>query len=488
MSFVSFSSEQLINNTTSVDNSFINDFLPIAPECAVKVYLFGLYNCVNNTGNNTVADFARILKLSEEDVLSAFYYWKEMGLVQILSTDPIQVKYLPVKYSASTLMKFDKNKYKDFNLQAQDILTGRQINPNEYQEYYYLVESMHVEIEALLMVIKYCVNLKGNNVNYKYIIAVAKNWAYQGITTAEKVEEKLKTLQASDSDMKLVLQALGLKRTPTLDDYEMFVEWSENLGFETSVIVSVAKKVKATKGGLNRLNALIQKFYTLRLTSIKEIDSYLAQEKELYTIAKNVCRNIGVRYDNLEVVVETYVSPWVGYGYDADTLNVVSLHCFKMGIKRLEDVNLTIQKFYKLWLVTTESLNNYLESNIKQDQKIAEILQRLNIVRHVNMYDREYYNTWLYTWKISDELIDYAIDISKDKAMPMQFLNKILSIYHTNNIDTIEKAKEQNASYNIETKTIKPQKVVQNTRRPAKREYTKEELSSLFVSMSEVEI
>ena len=37
MGFCKFSAQSIINNKTEVDNIFINDFLPYAPENAVKV-------------------------------------------------------------------------------------------------------------------------------------------------------------------------------------------------------------------------------------------------------------------------------------------------------------------------------------------------------------------------------------------------------------------------------------------------------------------
>lgn len=60
MAFCTFSSEQIIKDTTSIENSFFVEFLPIAPDAYVKVYLFGLYNCNNpvSKDNSLQAFFA----------------------------------------------------------------------------------------------------------------------------------------------------------------------------------------------------------------------------------------------------------------------------------------------------------------------------------------------------------------------------------------------------------------------------------------------
>ena len=42
MAFCEFSSEVVSSNAITVDNIFITEFLPSAPEKCVKVYLYGL--------------------------------------------------------------------------------------------------------------------------------------------------------------------------------------------------------------------------------------------------------------------------------------------------------------------------------------------------------------------------------------------------------------------------------------------------------------
>ncbi len=492
MAFCSFSSESIIKNSVSIDNLFINEFLPIAPDYAVKVYLFGLYNC-NNTDSldNTLESFARILNLNTEDVLSSFYYWQDLGLVQVLNANPIEIKYLPVSRSSASLMKFNKDKYKDFNLVVQEILKSRLITPTEYNEYYYLIESLHIEVDALILIIQYCAKLKGNDIGYKYILTIAKNWAYQGLTTVEKVEERLLQQQANDSEMKLILKTLGIKRAPSLDDYELYLTWTQELGFDNETIIGLSKILKQKKQGINRLNSLLVKFYQMRIISLKEIKEYLDKEDELYNIAKTVCKNIGTRYDNLEIVVETYVNNWVSLGFDDETLSFISLYCFKNIIRTLAGVDKVVNKFYKLGLLTQESINSYIEEGVKLDAKISEILTELGIMRLVNMYDREFYNTWIYDWQISQELLDYAVSQSKGKIQSMQFLNKLLSIYHNKNITTVEQAKTEKIEFlssNAITTAAKSSPSATRNRRPEKREYTKEELNSLFTSIEEVEL
>ena len=135
MGLCSFSSELIINNKLELDNIFVNEFLPYAPEGTVKVYIYGLYMCSHsNAHDNTLESFAKVLSMSEQDILDSFLYWQEQGLVQVLSTYPVSVKYMPLKNFINNSKKFNKDKYSTFNAQAQEIITGRMITPNEYTE------------------------------------------------------------------------------------------------------------------------------------------------------------------------------------------------------------------------------------------------------------------------------------------------------------------------------------------------------------------
>jgi len=96
MAFCEFSSEVVSKNSITIDNLFITEFLPNASDNCIKVYLYGLYLC-NSSKDNSIEVFEKSLNMSQEDIISIFYYWQDQGLVQVLNINPIQIRYLPVK-------------------------------------------------------------------------------------------------------------------------------------------------------------------------------------------------------------------------------------------------------------------------------------------------------------------------------------------------------------------------------------------------------
>ena len=94
MAFCSFSKEFNLKSTTTVDNKFIDMYLPIATGDAVKVYLYGLFVCKSDD-DITIDSFAKNLNLSVDEVSNCFKFWEEFGLLNILSEEPFSELFVP---------------------------------------------------------------------------------------------------------------------------------------------------------------------------------------------------------------------------------------------------------------------------------------------------------------------------------------------------------------------------------------------------------
>lgn len=217
MSLVSFSRGYMSAGYTNISNVFMEEHLPYANGDCVRVYLYGLYLCENaNSADNTIEMMSTKLGISAANIKDAFEYWEQQNLVQILDTVPFEIKYLPIKHNSAKVRNLPKGKYDEFNTKAQAILDGRMITTTEFHEYYAFMESMHFEPEALLLVIKNCVSVKGFTVGYAYILTVAKNLAYEGLTTHAAVSAKFAVTQQDQNALTNLIKEIR-KNKPNKD-------------------------------------------------------------------------------------------------------------------------------------------------------------------------------------------------------------------------------------------------------------------------------
>ncbi len=479
MCLCKYSSSYIINDKTVVDNLFINNFLPDAPDLCVKVYLMGLSKCANSVApDNNISNFANVLNVSEEEIIGAFNYWQEQGVVQIIGTSPMEVRFMPLNASLGSIKKYKIGKYTDFNIQVQEILSKRMLTPTEFSEYYNVIEKYHIQPEALVMIIKYCADLKGESVTYPYIITVAKNWEKEGVHTTEDVENKIQELGVLDDKVTLVLGALGTKRKVQLEDVQMLNRWLGELDFDLNTIVAVAKRcqLKKSKVDMVYLNNLLNKYYEMRLNSILEIENYETEKQNMTDLARKVVKGLGLYYEDLTKVIDTYIIKWAHMGYTDEILVQIADYCFKNSIRTLEAYDKVVQKLYKLGVVTLEAFNEYLNDLVAWDDGVKTLLANLGIKRYVNEYDREFYRTWTDGWNFSKDVIDYATSLSLGKANAIQYMNKILASWKAKGITTLEQAKA-NSSFEQQPAIAKKSD-----------KYTKEQLNSFFSNLDEVEI
>ena len=175
--------------------------------------------CQNaNSADNTIESMSTKLGISVANIKDAFEYWEKQNLVQILDTIPLEIKYLPIKRNSAKVSTLPKGQYDEFNTKAQAILDGRMITTTEFHEYYAFMNSMHFEPEALLLVIKNCVLVKGFTVGYAYILTVAKNLAYEGLTTYAAVAEKFKASEQNQSALTNLIKQIR-KNKPASKDF-----------------------------------------------------------------------------------------------------------------------------------------------------------------------------------------------------------------------------------------------------------------------------
>lgn len=483
MAFCKFSTEYIASSKTEIDNIFINDYLPFAEPEHVVVYLYGLYLCSSNAFDNTLSNISHVLNLSEEEVISAYEYWEEQGLVRLLRVNPLEVTYIPLKNVLSANKLYKPDKYEVFNQQAQEIFQGkRAISKHEYGEYYDFLERYHVEQEALLMIMKYCVETKQSAVGYNYILTVAKNWAAEGITSTLQVEERLTKFEEKSPELSEIFKCVGIKRAPYVEERTLVNKWLSEYGFSLEVILHICKSFKGkNRFSMEKADALIKKYYESKLFSTQEIDYFEKNKKEAFLLAKEINKELGLYYENLETIVENYILKWTNLGYDEEILLEIARYCFKNSIRNLEGMDKTIAKFYKLGLVSIEALNEYIGEIIAADDKIQNILDNLGIKRVVNYIDRENYKIWTAEWKLNEELIEYATTLAKGKESPLKYLSRILADWHEKGIKTAQEAKN----------TAPIEKASQNSvqkKNFAGRSYSDNQINALFQSIGDIDV
>ena len=359
MSFVKFSSDFNPSTHTLVDNIFIGEYLPTIHPLHIKIYLYGLYLCSRqDSRENSAADMSKALGLEIFDIENSFRFLQENGLVRITCNNPLEISFLPVMSGMSYLKKIKPGKYDAFCAGLQDMVKDRQITPNEFNEYFNVMEVSGISPDAMLMIAGYCIQHKKDS--YSYILTVARNWAADGVKTKDDVLDKLEEYNLDDRDLAQVLKALKSKKQIDSFDRDAYHKWTKELGFGLPAILFAAKSIKG-RGGVERLDGLLMKFYETRNLTADDMDAFINHKERLYGIAREVTKRLGLYYERLDYFVESYVLDWFNKGFSGETLNIISDYCFKHSIRRPEKMHELVEKLAEKGLKDAAAVRTYLD-------------------------------------------------------------------------------------------------------------------------------
>lgn len=436
MALISVSDELAKKSFTNVENKFITKYMPVLEPIAVKVYLYALYVYQSGLNSASHEDMAKALNISEDELKNYFEYLEEFELVSILSISPLEVKILDAENVYGTPKKFKPEKYADFTKIVQNTIKGRMISTNEFREYFLLLEDYGFEQNALIMIINYCVNLKGDSIRFQYIKKVAKSFAEEGAVTAKKVDEKLSAYTSSTPALINIFRAAGINKQPDIDDDRLYKKWTAELGFEENAIAAAAKafKVKNT----DKLDSVIIELYKNKKFDVKEIKSYSANKNSIYIATVEIARNLGVYIQNTAPYIDNYVNAWCDYGFEPDCLKQLSVYCFRHNKKTFEDMHELIKKLYSDGIITTDSVNEYIEKVEADDRLIKKLLTHCGLSRKIIDWDRESLARWK-SWGFDKIMLTEAAKISAGKANPMAYMNAVLSSWKSDGIFSTDK-------------------------------------------------
>lgn len=475
MAFCSFTKEGVKSLSTSIDNAFITDYLLEADGVTIKVYLYGLYLCKNPTEEFTFSEFCANLFMDEDTVKDCFRYWEDFDCVTIISEEPFLVKYLPINHNVKP-RKFKPGKYDEFNKSLQSLITERMISTNEFSEYFSLMEDYQIKPEALIMICKYCVDIKGPSISGKYITAVAKDFALRGIKTVDAIEIELADYFDKSNELQKLLSVLGSKRKADIDDLNYFNKWVNDFNFEFEIICSTAKLTKCKS--LVSLDEIMTELYSAKVFSKKEIENYLDKKAENLELAKNIAKKLSIYVQVLKPVLDNYINPWLSLGYDKETLLFIADYCFKKRKRNFDEMDDTIKSLYKKGLVNLLSIADYIKRRSKDDEFIKTLLDSTGTMRLPNEWDRKNLANWR-EWGFSDEMIEKAAEISGGRNNPMIYMNSVLGNWKTKGIFNVEDIPS--------TDTAKTNTYNNATHFENERKYTQEELESLISNINDVD-
>ena len=403
------------NDNTTVENVFIEEYMPSAPGEYIKVYLYGLMQCQTGTGDSAPEGFARKLGLGAEEVLAAFNYWQHMGLVTIINRPVYTVLY----ESARSALPIEPDIYVDseYNEKINALFSPKVLSSMDYGKIYDWTEIFGIGREAVPLLIEYGRSKMRNaehasaNAQISYIDKIARQWADIGIKTVEDAKSWIDKQSEHTTGLTALMRKMGMHRAPTATERKLYDSWIE-AGFTAKAIEAATEKMTgAYSPNFKYLNEIIQSLLREGAYTEKDIRSDNTEE-----LCREALLALGVKNPSPSSTQLNAYKSWKEEGFDHERVLLACEICKSRSQLKISDVCNTLYRWRDENLKGIRSIKKYEEARKIAESDMAEAYRRMGLSRKVQDADIALYKKW-----ISSGMPPEVIYFAAEKSLGLSF-------------------------------------------------------------------
>lgn len=297
---------------TPIENIFITDYMPIADGTYVKVYLLGYKYAKDKQSNFNNETIAKNLKIPLSDVLNAWEFWEDEGIVKRhinedeynYSVEFVNLKQLYIdnvyKHIAKNTSRSDtylnseelisSNKNVENKKMMADIeeMFCRPLTISEKQKIISWMNTYKMKPEIMVQAFSYCINNKKIK-RFSYIESVVSSWHDEGVCDIDTMVEYLEKRNDRYFIYSRISKALGFNRTLTEAEMKTIDKWVDEWNFSLEMILKcLENSTKISNPNLNYFDTILDKWYKKGYKNIMDIqdDRKLVEKPRVKEVTK----------------------------------------------------------------------------------------------------------------------------------------------------------------------------------------------------------
>ena len=293
-------------NATLLPNDFIDNYMIDANGEFVKVYLFLLRHLDDPCSSITISTIADCLNNTENDILRAFRYWENAGLLCVErdadgritglemqktarpgrtsvaepAADTPQETAAPArKAPAAPRAKIKAVPIDSFRAQKEiksllfiaEQYLGKTLTHTEMETITYFYDTLHMSADLIEYLLESCV--ENGHKSMHYIQKVAFSWAEAGIETISQAKEQSALYSRN---CYTVLNAFGIKnRGPAASELTYIKKWAEEYGFAPDIIEEACRRTIAAthQPSFEYADKILTKWHGRNIRHLKDVSS-----------------------------------------------------------------------------------------------------------------------------------------------------------------------------------------------------------------------
>jgi DNA replication protein DnaD len=449
MAFCVFAPNSNIYDITPVENIFIEEFMRHAPGDAVKVYLYGLKLCYHHGEVESLEEFAHSLGMSLSAVAESFAYWENTGLVVRTGETPLRFAFYNVKnrlFDGPVISPL----YQDegFSISVQSLFAPRALKAEDLNRLYNCVDIFGLEREAVLLLIRFLIDEEekkqaGKRPTAAKVEQTARMWAEKGIKTLKDAQAYLAVFNPLYEYLQKLLSYLGIKRTPSMPEYELYKKWTQEWNFTSEAVIAASEELtKIREPNMAYLDSVLQSCLKRGLTTETKISRYLKQKSLVRTLILEVRRELGIAGQVSPRDEEVYAL-WTGQWLFPHESVLLAAKMAAISLpKVLDSITQVLESWRAQGVSDPVSAKKFLDQIEVMNSELRSVFLRAGILKKPLEADRVRYQHWLDAGH-RPEMIFLAAEYSSAAKNPLQYMDKLLSIWNNMGIRSVSKARAE---------------------------------------------
>lgn len=435
MAFCSFSRESALFDSTPIENMFLVEYLPQAPDDCLRVYLYARMLCCHPEMGGEIGDIAKALHLDEDEVLDAFSFWERQGLVERMSDRPLTFSFRSLNSGVIAKENDEVRRHLDYNSAVLKALDVTSIGSKQTRMLYDWLDVLGYSQEAALKILEHEKKVSAQfsiNTIIKRADKRAVEWAERGIHSLEDVEKAISYDDQVYSMAYTVLRQLGIGRKPSVDELNCVRRWVSEWKLSQQEVIDAC--VHTTKS---------------RNPSIAYLDAILKDKvgggNPHFENMKAVLKDLGAANATPTPEQIKKYSALLDAGFDPETLLLAAVQCAAKGWHTFDKLEWMLQEWGEAGVHSCDQAQAYLSNMQRMRDELRALYKNAGLVRSVYAKDIQLYESW--KQKYSPEMILCAAQCSTGAREPTKYISKLLSEWEKAGITSPEAARAQHRNY-----------------------------------------
>ncbi len=289
-----------------ISNVFIDIFMPMADGLAVKVYLLG-YRMATDIRSNPRFDnssIAQNLNIPLSDVVNAWKFWENAGLIKIHSENlddefNFSVEFMDldalyirnsskqkesISSSADSVVERNSNPKMRKMFNEINKIIGRYLEASEKISIMEIMDKYNMSDDMIVYAYQHAKDQTGAVKPLKYVEAIIRNWYDSNLYTVKDVEDSFAERSQRYSMYRIVFNELGFRREPTRAEKEAMDTWFDVYNADIELVLEACSKCKnISTPSISYVNGIVKNWANEEihtLAELKAVEEFKRKEKE----------------------------------------------------------------------------------------------------------------------------------------------------------------------------------------------------------------